>query len=276
MSNSRLDWAVPVMRAGYAGRGVTYTTIAALSLWTIWQGGSAQGTSEALKTIETTPFGSLLLCIIGLGLLFYMLWRLLDSIADLEDEGRDATGLIARIGMAVTGLLHGVIGAAALFLAFGSSRQDGGESHIVSITQTVMSVPFGVFVVGLAGLATIGAGLYYLHKAWSQSYREKLVANHFTTHWNAALRFGVAAQGVVVTIIGIFLSYAAWTAEPAEAGGLGQTFSWLSQQVYGQIFVTLLCVGLLSFALFLFVNAAYRVVPRLADPGIKTVAQKLS
>ena len=275
MADQRLKWALPVMRLGYGGRAITYVAIAGLSLWTIWQGGSAQGTSEALKSIETSPFGVFILLAIGLGLICYTAWRVINGCADLEKEGSDIKGIIARGGMIVTGLIHGAIGVAALVLAFGSSENGGDSSQIVTATRTVMSAPFGIFLVGAAGLATIGAGIYYLHKAWSQSYREKLAANHFTTHWNKVLRFGVAAQGVTVTIIGVFLTYAAWTADPSQAGGLGQTFSWLSGQVYGQIFVTLLCVGLLGFALFLFVNALYRVVPRLKDPDMRTLAQAL-
>lgn len=275
MATEKLDWALPVMRAGYAGRGITYIAIAALSLWAIWQGGDAQGTSDTLKSIESSPFGMVLLLAIGVGLLCYTAWRLIDGIADLENEGTDAKGIIARAGMVITGLLHGVIGIGAIAIAFGSG-DSGGDSTIVNVTQTVMSAPFGIFMVGFAGLCTIGAGIYYLNKAYTQSYRQKLQANHFTRHWNSVLRFGVAAQGAVVTIIGVFLTYAAYTADPQQAGGLGQTFSWLSGQVYGQILVTLLCIGLLGFAVFLFVNARYRIVPRLSDPDMKTLADAFS
>ena len=276
MADRKLDWAMPVMRAGYAGRGFTYVAIAALSLYTIWQGGAAKGTSEALQTIETSPFGTFLLVLIGVGLICYTLWRVLDGALDLEDEGTDAKGLIARGGMIVTGLIHGALGLAALGIAFGSSSGGGDGSQIAEMTGTVMSAPFGIWLVGLAGLATVGAGIYYLHKAYTQSYREKLRGNHFTTHWNGALRAGVAAQGVTVTIIGAFLFYAALTANPDQAGGLEKAFGWLSQQVYGQVLVTALCVGLLAFAGFLFVNAVYRIVPRLSDPDVRNLAQALS
>lgn len=275
MRTSKSDWAMPIMRLGYAGRGITYVAIAGISLWTIWQGGQAQGTSEALATIETSPFGIVVLLAIGIGLLCYTVWRVLDGIADFEKEGDDATGWIGRAGMVVTGLLHGLIGIAALALAAGQDNGGEGNSAIVAATQAVMSAPFGIFLVGLAGLLTIGAGIYYLHKAYTQSYREKLRANHFTRNWNSALRAGVAAQGVVVTIIGSFLVYAAWRADPQEAGGLSQTFDWLSGQVYGQVLVTALCLGLLGFALFLFVNAAYRIVPQLSDPDVQRLSDSL-
>ncbi len=275
MATDKMNWALPVMRLGYAGRGLTYLAIAGLSLWAIWQGGDAQGTSAALRQIETSPFGMIILLIIGVGLLSYTLWRVIDGVADLEEEGSDVTGIIGRAGMITTGLIHAAIGIAALALVFGRDSGDGGNSRIVQATETIMSAPFGVWLVGIAGLLTLGSGIYYLHKAWSRSYRQKLAANHFTTHWDGLLQLGVAAQGIVVTIIGVFLIYAFWVNDADQAGGLDQTFDWLSDQVYGQILVTFLCVGLLGFALFLFVNAAYRTVPRLSDPDIKSLADEL-
>ncbi|MFQ1702197.1 DUF1206 domain-containing protein [Loktanella agnita] len=276
MRDNKMDWAMPVMRMGYAGRGMTYVAIAGLSLWTIWKGGQAQGTSEALKSIETSPFGMFILVLIGVGLLCYTAWRVIDGIADLEEEGNDTKGLVARVGMVVTGLIHAAIGIAAISLVFGRNDGGGEGSRIAEFTQMIMSAPLGVWLVGAAGLATLGAGIYYLYKAWRRTYRQKLAANRFTTGWDTTLRFGVAAQGVVVSIIGGFLIYAFWTRDADQAGGMDKAFSWLQDQVYGQVLVTLLCFGLLAFALFLFVNARYRTVPRLSDPDIRSLADEFA
>ena len=54
MREDPLAWTVPVMRAGYAGRGLTYLVVAGFSLWAIWHGGQAQGTGSALAQLETT------------------------------------------------------------------------------------------------------------------------------------------------------------------------------------------------------------------------------
>ena len=272
MTDQRMQWALPIMRLGYAGRGLTYVAIAGLSLWAIWQGGQAQGTSEVLEQIETSPMGAIVLMIIGVGLLCYTLWRLLSAWADLENYGQRADGLIARGGMITTGLIHAAIGIGAIILVFEGQEDDYQRSHIIRATEMVMAVPFGVWLVGIAGALTCGAGLYYLHKAWSQSYRDHLAANHFTSHWNRLLQAGVAAQGIVILIVSMFLMYAFWTHDPDQAGGLDKTFDWLAQQVFGQVLVTGLCFGLLGFALFLFVNARYRIVPGLSDPDLKSLA----
>ena len=275
MSQSDLSWAVPVMRTGYAGRGLVYLTIAGFSLYAIWRGGQAQGTQSALQQLETTFGGGVILVLICLGLLAYMVWRLLDAAYDLEQQGSDGEGIVARLGMVVTGLIHGALGIGAALILFGSGGSGGGGSSVAQATSEVMSQPFGRWLVGLGGVATVGAGLYYLRKAWKEEYRKHLRGNRFTMNWNWLLKSGVAAQGVVAAIVGGFLIYAGLTADPNEAGGLGQVFDWLQQQAFGQILVTLLCIGLLGFALFCFVNARFRIVPKVAGDEVETLGRKL-
>ncbi len=274
MQDDSLNWAMPVMRAGYAGRAMVYAIISGISLFAIWHGDEAKGTSEALSMVERSPFGLVALWIVALGLFAYMAWRLIDAAFDLEDHGTDAKGLMARVGQAVTGLIHGALGAVALVLKFGST--DSGEgSKTAFYLSKLMSWPMGEIILGAVGLITMGAGVYYLHQAYTQKYREKLQANHFTMHWNPLLQAGVAAQGVSVLIIGGLMGLAAWQHDPDAAGGLDKAFGWLGQQVYGQVLVTALCLGLALFAVFMAVNAAYRIIPRLKDPDVMSIATKV-
>ncbi len=272
-----LGWAMPVMRAGYAGRGLVYLAVAGFSLWAIWRGGQAQGTGSALEALERSPWGKVALALIALGLVAYAAWRAIDAWLDLEDYGTDAKGLVARAGMIVTGLVHLALAVAAVTVLFtaGGSGSDGGSS-IARFTGEVMSWPAGRWIVGIAGLLTIGAGIYYAVKAWKASYREHLHANPATRRLNPVLRAGVAAQAVIVGVVGGFLVVAAWRANPGEAGGVGEVFDWLAARPFGNLLVILLCAGLLGFALFLFVNAAYRIVPKLADDEPLTLGAALS
>jgi hypothetical protein len=276
MAQGDFSWAVPLMRAGYAGRGLVYTVIGGFAIWAIWQGGAAGGVKEAFRELETTTGGGILLTLIVIGMAAYALWRVIDAAFDLEAYGDGGKGALARAGMVVTGLTHLLIGLAALTLLIGSGGGGGGGgSRLVQGVSEVMSWPLGVWLVGLAGVATVGAGIYYLHKAYKQTYLRELRGNRFTARWNGALRAGVAAQGVVITIVGGFLISAALATQPSEAGGVGQTFSWLSGQPYGQVLVTLLALGLICFALFCFVNAAYRIVPKAHGDDVQTLGRRL-
>ena len=261
-----LKWTAPVMRAGYAGRGVVYLAVAGFSLWAIWQGGSAQGTESALARLENSTWGKGVLVLIALGLAAYAAWRVLDAWFDLEDYGSDAKGLVARAGMVVTGLIHLALGFAAAAALFGGGGDGGGggQSSLASAASTVMGWPAGRWLVGIAGAATIGAGIYYAVKAYRASYRQHLYANEATRRFNAFLRIGVAAQAVIVGVVGGFLVTAALQSDAQEAGGAGQVFDWLATQPFGNVLVVVLCLGLLAFAFFLFVNAAYRIIPKIA------------
>ncbi len=275
MPNDDLAWAIPTMRTGYAGRGLTYVAVAGLSLWAVWHGGQAQGTSSTFAKLEHSIWGLAVLVLIGLGLLAYAVWRVTCAWYDLENRGDGGKGIVARAGQVTTGLIHGALGIGALLVAFTPKGGDD-QSALAKGAAWLMSKPGGVILVGILGLVTIGAGIYYLHKGWSGGYRKRLMANRFTTRWNPVLKGGVMAQGFVVCVVGVFLLIAAWQTDPGEAGGLDKTFNWLSGQVYGQVLVTILCVGLLAFALFCFVNAAYRIVPRVsAHGGIETLAHRV-
>ncbi len=276
MTKQDLTWTIPLMRAGYTGRAIVYLVVAGFSLWAIWHGGQAEGTSTALGRLENTWWGHTILILIFLGMVAYALWRLIDSVLDLEDYGTEGKGIIARTGMLVTGMVHLAIGVLAFSLVFmGGSSGEGEGSTIPKAVGQVMEMPGGRWIVGIAGLIIIGAGVYYLHKAWEEKYRERLKGNQFTRNWNPVLKAGVFAQGAIVTIIGVLVVYAAVRADPSAAGGVGAAFSWLSGQAYGQILVTLVCLGLLGFAVFCLVNAAFRIIPKVETGDIETLAADL-
>ena len=276
---SDYSWAVPVMRAGYIGRGVTYAAVAGLSLWAIWRGGDAQGTGSALRTLGTEWWGVAVLWVIAIGLLSYAVWRVIDAAKDLEDYGSEAKGLVARAGMVVTGLIHGVIAGLALSIVFGQSSGGGGDGQgqggLADAVGVVLDWPGGRWIVGFAALCTLGAGVYYVAKGVRASYRKHLAANHFTTNYDWLLRAGVVANGVIILIIGGFLGRAAMADSEAPAGGMGAAFDWLASQPFGNALVVILCVGLLLFAAFCIVNAVYRIVPKASDGGVETLARKL-
>jgi hypothetical protein len=240
----------------------------------MWQGGSAQGTQSAMQTLSG-GWGTIVIAFVVAGMFAYAIWRLVDCIWDLEAYGTTPKGIVARAGMLVTGAAHAGIGVLALSAIGLQNSSSGSGSGTTSLLSTIMQMPGGVWIVGIAGALTIAAGGYYLYKAASQDYLETLAANHFTLNWNWALRAGVAAQGVIVAIIGGLIVYAALATDPSQAGGLGSVFDWLRDQPYGFVLVAALCIGLLGFSLFCFVNAAYRIIPKAADGAVTDVASSL-
>ena len=78
----------------------------------------------------------------------------------------------------------------------------------------------------------------------------------------------------VVALIGIFFLWAAWTADPSRAGGMRDALLIVRQADASQTLFTALGFGLIGFAAYCFVEAAFRIVPRYVPPDLQTLATR--
>jgi hypothetical protein len=69
---------------------------------------------------------------------------------------------------------------------------------------------------------------------------------------------GHAARGVAFVLVGWFLVRAALDHDPDKGGGLDVALAELVREPYGPWLVGAVGIGLLAFAAFRFVDAAYR------------------
>lgn len=266
-------WVVPLMRFGYASRGAVYLIVGVLALMAAIWGGQTDGTQGALAQLKAEPMGNVALWIIAVGLMAFAIWRLVAAAMDLDDHGSDGKGTLARLGQAITGLIHAALGISVAIMAAGSSS-GGGGSGAEGWTAKLMSMPFGQILVGLVGAVTIGAGGYYGYKAMSEKYKAHLRLTPLTQKLDPVMKAGLIAHGIVVVIIGGFLIYAAIMAEPGQAGGLQQTFDTVRSVAFGRFLLIALAAGVVCFAVFCFIEAVYRIVPRRAGPNVRTLAHK--
>lgn len=272
MSDPAPAWVVPAMRLGYGGRGVVYTVVGVLAFLAAWSGGNAEGTTGALTQLRDQAWGVAVLIAIAIGMFAYAIWRGIDSLMDLEDYGSDAKGLVARIGMVVTGLIHLALGVWVVGMLIGSGGSGGEGAE--SLTAQVMQKSWGRYAIGIAAACVIGAGIYYMVKGYTRSYRKHLRLTQMTERLTPVMRGGLYAYGFVIALIGLFLLWAAWTYDASQAGGLDQAFSTIRAAPFGRILLGVVALGLVGFAVFNFVNAVYRVVPRRAGDDVATLASK--
>jgi Domain of Unknown Function (DUF1206) len=73
-------------------------------------------------------------------------------------------------------------------------------------------------------------------------------------------RAGTIARGVVFVVSGLLVVVAAWTVDPAKAGGVDQAFRTLLQEPFGTVLVVLLGAGLMLFGVYGLAEAAWRRV----------------
>jgi uncharacterized protein DUF1206 len=270
-----LAWSVPVMRVGYAGRGLVYLVLAGFSLYAISRGARPPGAASSLSQLETTRWGTVVLVMICLGAFAFAVWNVVDALYDLENRGADGKGIVARAAKIITAVIYATIGSVAFSLVFTGDNR-GASSSISRWTAAMMNWPGGRWIVGIIGLIIIGTGVVLVVNGWKEKYRQHLQGNQFTMNWNWLLKAGVIARGIVIAIVGMLFAQAALRSNPAKAGGSGKAFSWLVEQPYGQALVAAICVGLLAFALFSFVSAAYRIVPKVPGENIETLASRLA
>jgi hypothetical protein len=254
-------WIERLARFGYVAYGVVYALVGVLAVQAAFSGADhAAGQQGALRSILLAPLGRVLLCIVALGLLAYAAWRLYEGVMDPEDEGRDAKGIVKRLDHVLNGLFHGALAFTAGQLALGSGGGGGGSPD--DWTATLMSQPLGRWLVVVAGVGIVGAGLYQFYNAYKADFREKLETDEmslrekrWTTH---AGRLGYAARGVVFGVIGFVLIQAALQADPDEAKGLGGALETLARQPFGPYLLGAVALGLVAYGVFMFVVARYR------------------
>ena len=154
-------------RSGYAARGVVYIIVGGLAvLAALGQGGRTTDTRGALTTLLSQPFGKALLALVALGLVCYALWRVVQAIADTDDHGTDGRGLAIRGGLLASAITHTLLAvfALSLILGWGSSAGGGGDSGAQNWTAWLLQQPFGRWLVGLIGIAIVGAGIAHMIK----------------------------------------------------------------------------------------------------------------
>jgi len=70
-------------------------------------------------------------------------------------------------------------------------------------------------------------------------------------------RFGTTARGVVFTLVGFFLTLAAYQFNPGHARGFDAAFDFLARQPYGLWLLGIIAIGLIAFGLYSFMSAAW-------------------
>ncbi len=125
------------------------------------------------------------------------------------------------------------------------------------------------------GIAVIGAGIFYGWKGISEKYKEEIRRTSTTERLDPVIKAGLVAHGIVIALIGVFLFYAGQTTDPGQAGGIGKAFATVRSQPFGQILLGLLGLGMLAFAVYCFVDAIYRIVPRIAGDDVSTLANRV-
>lgn len=263
-------WYAIAARVGLVAKGISYGIVAVLALeLALGSGGEATSRGGALQSLADEPFGKLLIGALALGFAAYAIWRFVQAIAEPDDPTESETKSTAkkwgkRAGYVGRGLVYAALTFSAVKILFGSGGGKSQNETARESTAAIFDWPAGRWLVGIAGLALIGAGAWNVYRAVTTKFEDKWRTGRMSrTERTWGSRAGVAghlARGAVFALIGIFIGKAAVEYDPQEAIGLDGALQKLAQASHGPWLLGLTAAGLLGYGLFCLVDARYRDV----------------
>lgn len=251
------SWVVPLAKIGYFAKGIVYLAWGLLALQAIYGYGNPKvDMNVALAKIVTQPFGRYLLFIILIGLVAYVLWRLILLLLNPEHQG-----WITRFGYLTSGLGYAGLAAAAYGLVTGTGSGGSSSSAPRDFTVRVMHLPAGRVIIAIVGLFVIVSGFYQMYYGYKAKFKPNMRLSEMKVEqrkWSIFTgQFGSIARGIIYLIVGLFLTQAAIQYNPSKAGGLGDALVALARAPYGIYVFALVALGLLAYGIFSEVMARY-------------------
>jgi hypothetical protein len=244
-------------RIGLTARGLVYIVVGWLAVLVGLGGRANIDQRGALTEVLAQPYGAAMLWLLTIGFAAYALWRLSEAAFGATGEGKKAG---PRLRSLARGIAYAALALTARSLQQGASgTQAGQQGHLAG---TVMQHTGGRWIVGIVGLIVVAVGLVLVREGWRTTFLRYFGA--LPPRLRKAViwlgRTGTIARGVVFAISGLLVVVAAWTVDPAKAGGVDQAFRTLLQEPFGTVLVVLLGAGLMLFGVYGLTEAAWRRV----------------
>lgn len=256
------QWYVRAARIGLSAKGVVYCLTGLLALMAALHIGgrsaSEAGTGGVFGFVEEQPMGKVLLWMIAIGLVCYVVFRLIQAFRDTEHKGDDRKGLSKRFAYFISGIMYA--GVAVLAFRAALDKDQGQGDARKSWTAALLSKDGGEWLVLLIALVFAGIGIYQIFRAVSGKYRKYVQdgLRHDAAGWISKVGVaGYAARGVVWLIVAWLFFKAARQHNANAAGGTNDAFGWL-QQSYGSVLLAVIAGGLVCYGIFMFIRARYQ------------------
>ena len=252
-----------LVRAGFVARGVTYGVIGALAL-AIALGAGTMGTAPnqqgALALIARNPVGRAALVLICVGLIAYALWKITQAVFGRGPEGGGDPRPFDRLGNLAGGVIYVGFFAVALRVLTGSSGNASTQQKHAA--AGILGWPGGQVIVGCAGGGLIAVSLYQLYDGLRGEFAEEIKTQRMGAKERRLFmlmgRVGLTARALVFALVGYFLVRTAVDFKPNDAVGLDGALGRLHHEPLGPWVLGFVAAGLMTFALYSFVEAGYR------------------
>jgi hypothetical protein len=248
------------VKLGYAVKGCVYGLLGVLAFRVgIGEGGNIAGEKEAMKHVARQSFGDAALVVVGAGLFFYALWRLVEAAFDPYRVGHSLRGVIQRGAASISAVGNGAAALAAVQLALG---EHGVSRSADTWAALALREEFGPTLLMGLGACIAGVGVFYVYEAFTDRFCEHLdlggSSRAFRSYVKWSGRLGYVARGTLFAIIGIAGVRAGHSLDPSKVKDSREALTWLTQQPLGPTLLVAAAVGLLAYALHLVTTAPIR------------------
>lgn len=262
-----------VARAGLLARGLVFVLlgyvvarIASGALGERSTNKSASGPGVA-QVIAAQTGGRVVVFVLGIGLLCYALFSLLDALVH-HDESSDASRWGHRALSMWGFVLYTVFAGFSFAASFSAEGQSGSSQHqdrqSAQLSARVLRWPAGWLWLGLIALVLLTIAGFLAARAVRRSFRHHLMEQDMSPRmWRAATVLGMAGcagRAGLFALTGWFVASAAIDNDPAHGQGVDGAARQAADTVLGQVLLWLLALGVVAFGGYLFIEARYRRV----------------
>ncbi len=257
-------WLRVVAIIGFTARGIIYLMVGGLALGAaLGERQSAPGSKRVMRELAAWPLGKVLLSLLCVGWVFYALWRVVQSLDDVDRCGKTLKGWSTRAGQLINGLVSLGLAWGAVEMMAGRPEKGGG---VRTWTARALNEPLGRWLAAAAGVGVLFWSAFNVSKAWRGRMVDELDARKLTPLWHWRLRLlgrvGESTRSLVFAVSAVFLCLAALDFNAREARGLGGALNALAAAPYGRAVLAAAGGGLLAYGAYQIAIARYRQIGR--------------
>lgn len=235
---------------GWLAKGLLFVTIGLLAIGIARRGWAENETDQkgALASLAENG-GRVPLFVVALGLAAYAAWQLWAAIVG---QGREPLSLAKRVGWVGLAATYGLLAETALTIATGGapSPDDDGPASPVGLTDRLLDLPGGAWVVAAIGFGTAAVGVYNLGKGVSGDFLDDIDTSGLSDALQRVLlgvgAAGFVARAIVLVLAGWLFIDAARRGNPERAAGLDDALDALARAQGGGLLLGLTGVGLVA------------------------------
>ncbi|MEH6726041.1 MAG: DUF1206 domain-containing protein [Hyphomicrobiales bacterium] len=263
------QWITLLARAGYASRGIVYLIIGCFTILAAIGAGNKKDSKGALRVVLDQPFGDVLLAIVIIGLVGYILWRLVQSLLDTDDHGWSPRGLMVRAGLLASAFTYATLAvfSASLLGVLPESVSGGSSGGLASAIS------------GLVGkrYTSLGLGIIFLGVAIAHWWKAAL--HKYATHFKATQRqmvfihpvavLGLVSRGIVFALVSLLLFNRSFNVDSKSGStpDLKDALEYVQSLPMGQWLLFGMGIGLILFSVYSLAESVWRRI-NVEDAGL--------